>query len=436
MRRLELAIGWAASLALGSQAYAAAPAPDVSAKPEAEAALTAALQHIHAKEYAAAVPLLKQAGGATSSDLSLKLLLGLCYYRTGELGPAEALLVSAAGSTDVETANSARLFLGLLYRELGALDRAQVELDRAARGLEIDSHSAIGGPRRLTGSATVGVEYDGNVPLTDLGTWQSDARPSMDADALFVGSLRLRPSLAIGLQLGDTLTYRPQFLLGKYSLVHNGLWLGYRYLGARNQVQATATLGVAGLGGQPFFIDGEARAGYRRRLSLSFPVTMGVLYLGRYRNYFADEFRFFTGHTHQLQAELTFGSGAGPLTVSLGYEGIREQLRDPQAGDDPSTDYRAWAHGPWLHVRSHVQKRLTLDLWGLALMRRFDALPATGIRREDQYLTADLSLTVEAKRWLEFFVGGAAIYNGSTDALFRYLKPLAYLGATFSFSAW
>src|SRR5437868_5571760 len=114
MRGLELAIGLAASLALGGQVYAAIPAPDASGGTEAEAALSAALQHIHNQEYAAAVPLLKQASSAAPSDLSLKLLLGICYYRTGELGQAEALLVSAAGSAEIETASAARLFLGLL----------------------------------------------------------------------------------------------------------------------------------------------------------------------------------------------------------------------------------------------------------------------------------------------------------------------------------
>lgn len=236
MRGLERALGLIASLALCSQVAAANAEPNAIEGTDAEATLSAALRHIHDKQYAAAVPLLKQAGGALPSDLAIRLLLGICHYRSGELGLAEGLLISAAGSAEVETANAARLFLGLLYRELGALDRAQVELDRASRGLGLDSRNALGGPRRLTGSATVGIEYDGNVPLTDLQTWRSDAKSSMDGNALFVGSLRLRPSLRIGIQLGDTLTYRPQFLLDKYSLVHNALWLGYRYLGARNQV--------------------------------------------------------------------------------------------------------------------------------------------------------------------------------------------------------
>ena len=431
-------VGLVASLAggvvlLGQPAFApAAPA----AAPEAEAALAAALGEVRSQHHAAAIPLLRRALAAAPTDLELRLLLGICYYRTGDLGQAETHLLAAARAVDPEVTSSAQLFLGLLYKDLGALDRAQVEIERASRGLGIDSHRALAGPKRLSGSLTVGVEYDSNVPLTDLASWQSDAGPSMDGNALIVGSLRLRLLKAVNLQLGDTFTYRPQFLLGQYSLLHNSLWLGYRYLGAADQVQLTATLGVAGLGGQPFFIDGEGRLGYRRRLSTRFPVTIGLLYIGQYRNYFADEFRFLTGQTHELQAELTFGLGSGPLTVSLGYEALREQLREPLPEDNPSSDYRAWAHGPWLHLRGRPHKRLGLDLWCLALMRRFDAEPAAGVRREDQFLTADLSLTVEAKRWLEFFVGGAAIYNGSTDALFRYLKPLAYLGATFSFSAW
>lgn len=436
MRGLRLVAGLVGGLVLFGPLPGAAATAQADAEVESEAALVAGLQKVHSQNHAAAIPLLQKALTARSTDPEVRLLLGICYYRTGDLGHAELQLLSAASAADPEVSASARLFLSLLYRDLGALDRAQVESDRAARGLGIAPHTALGGPRRLSGSVTVGLEYDGNVPLTDFQTWQNDARPSMDGNALLVASLRLRPIKSIGLHIGDTFTYRPQFLLEQYSLVHNALWLGYRYLGAENQVQATATLGVAGLGGQAFFIDGEGRLGYRRRLARAFPVSGGLLYIGRYRNYFADEFRFLTGHTHQLQLELIFGPGSGPLTVSLGYEGIREQLREPLPGEDPSIDYRAWAHGPWLRLRSRLHKRLGLDVWCLALMRRFDTLPLTGVRREDQYLTADLSFNVEVSSWLELFAGGAVTYNGSTDSAFQYLKPIAYLGATFSFAAW
>jgi tetratricopeptide (TPR) repeat protein len=432
MRGVEQVAGLAAGLVLLALPAVAAAGPE----PAPEAELAAALRQVRSGQHAAAIPLLRRALAAAPDDLELRLLLGICYYRTGELGPAEAHLLAAAAASDAEVTASARLFLGLLYKDLGALDRAQLETERASRGLGIDSHQALAGPKRLSGSVTVGIEYDGNVPLTDFAAWQSDPGPSMDGNALIVASLRLRLLKAVNLQLGDTFTYRPQFLLGQFSLLHNSLWLGYRYLGPANQVQLTATLDVAGLGGQPFFIDGEWRLGYRRRLAMRFPVTVGLLYLGQYRNYFADEFRSLTGHTHQLQAELTFGLSSGPLTVSLGYEALREQLREPLPGDDPSSDYRAWAHGPWLHLRGRPHKRLGLDLWCLGLLRRFDAEPTAGVRREDQFLTADLSLTVQTRPWLELFVGGAAIYNGSTDSLFRYVKPLAYAGATFSFAAW
>ena len=443
MCRVGLVAGLAAGLVLGGQPSASSAGPTAPAAPanpaapaEAEAALAAALAQVRDQQHAAAIPLLKRALQASPTDLELRLLLGICYYRNGDLGPAEAHLLAAVRAVDPEVTASARLFLGLLYKDLGALDRAQVETERASRGLGLDSHRALAGPKRLSGSLTVGLEYDGNVPLTDLLAWQKDAGPSMDGNALIVGSLRLRLLKAINLQLGDTFTYRPQFLLGQYSLLHNSLWLGYRYLGAADQVQLTATLGVAGLGGQPFFIDGEGRLGYRRRLTARFPLTVGLLYIGQYRSYFGDEFRFLTGHTHELQAELTLGLGSQPLSVSLGYEALREQLREPQPEDNPGGDYRAWAHGPWLHLRSRPHKRLGLDLWCLLLLRRFDAEPTAGARREDQFFTADLALTIEAKRWLDFFVGGAAIYNGSTDGSFHYVKPLAYLGATFSFSAW
>lgn len=434
MRGLGLVAGVAAGLVLGGPSAASAAPENEKAAP-AEDALAAALRLVKTQNHAAALPLLRQALAAAPADPELQLLLGICYYRTSELGKAEAQLLAAAGASDPEVSASARLFLGLLYRELGALDRAQIETDRAARGLGIEAHPAAQGPRRFSGAVTVAVEYDGNVPLTDLQTWQSDAQPSMDGNALLIASLRVRPLRRIGLQLGDTFTYRPQFLLTQYSLIHNALWLGYRYLGATNQVQLTATLGAAALGDQAFFIDGEGRLGYRRRLAMKVPLTGGLLYIGRYRNYFADDFRFLTGHTHQLQLELTFGQAPGPLTVSFGYEGIREQLREPQPGDDPSTDYRAWAHGPWLHLRARPHRRLGLDLWGVALLRFFDALPAVQVRREDLFLSADLSLTVTVLSWLELFGGGAVTYNGSTDSSYSYLKPIFYLGATFSFSA-
>jgi hypothetical protein len=282
----------------------------------------------------------------------------------------------------------------------------------------------------------VSPEYDGNVPLTDYADWSANPQQSADGDVLFLASVNVRP-LANGLTIGDTLSYRQQFILSNYNLLLNSTWIGYSYLGASDRLRATATFSYAMLGGSSLYVDLDGKFSYRRRLlsKLGLMFTYDV----HYRDFQNPDYLAQSGLFQSLQGELGWGLFPQPVSLGIGYQAIREQTRTPDPTDPPGDDYRAWAHGPFLWLRARLHRRVELGLRTIFLQRVFDYVPGPelpqeqGIQRVDYALYNDLSVNITLKQWLEFFVSGTLIWNDSNWPAFLYLKPSTSLGLAGTF---
>ncbi len=394
------------------------------------------------RNFAAARVELTRALALSPDDSETLLMLGIASYRTADLAGAEQALARARrlGSADIQ--DSALVFLGLVHEALGATDQAHAELREAgfSRSLGGTATDLMKGnyPHRLSGALTISPEFDGNVPLTPNGTYITAPSQSVDGDVLFVGSLTFRPVPRIGLYLNNTLSYRQQFRLSAYNLLLDTTTLRYVYFGDRHRLRAGLSFNYAMLGGTTLFLDGSGKAAYRLRLWSK--LGIGATYEGRYRNYQQTDYQGFTGQTHSLAGELSWGLAPEPVSVAIGYQGIREQLVVPPAvtasdGTVYQPDFRAWAHGPTFKLRAQLHKRVELVLSGWALRRAFDRVDPKLGQRLDWYVNGDLSLEVECKSWLNLFFGSTVIYNQSTDTGFTYIKPLAYAGVSGSFAA-
>lgn len=419
--------------ALPCPVHARARARARAAAPQADP-LAEGLALFRQRRFADAIPRLERALRARPADADIQLLLGIACYRTGDLQRAEGLLTQAAASADAETQAAARLFLGQVHEALGATDQARRDLDRAAASARLGARArglAAGlQRRRLQGVFVLSPEADGNVPLTDLAAYQADPSASADGDLLLLGTLVYRPLPRLGLSLGLSLSHRQQFRLHRYTLSLGSAWLGYAYLGRTHRVRASATFHYAAMGGGTLFLDGEGRAWYRLQL----PARLGLSasYSARYRGYRQTAFDAFSGHTHALQGELTWGEAQDRLSAAFGYLAQREAL---SAGHPAETDFSAWAHGPLVRLRAQVHDRVEVSLLSGVQLRRFDVMPVGGELRRDVYFYADLSLSVDLWRWLEAFAGFTVGYNDSNDGAFTYVKPIGYLGLSMSFAA-
>jgi hypothetical protein len=282
-------------------------------------------------------------------------------------------------------------------------------------------------------SLFVSPEYDGNVPLSPLDmdspsfpAWRSKPGASMDGDVLMLASLLVRPlPSGRGLSLGNTLSYRQQFLLGEYNLLLDSTSISYGYFGAANWFRAAATFSFALLGGSTLYLEGDAKAAYRRRLA----GKLGLLfnYHARYRNYRNPDYAPLTGLTQSLQLDLGWGTAPQPVSIGVSFQAIREETQTPTETDP--TDYRAWAFGPSLWMRARLHKRVELAVSSTFLHRIFDST------RVDNALLSDLNLNITLTSWLETFLGSTFIFNGSSDPQFHYFKPAvsAGLAAYFGF---
>lgn len=388
----------------------------------------------------ATVPL-EAARALTPDDVPMLLLLGICYARLGDDTRAEPLLRAVTATGTDEDKAAARLFLGILYRDQGATDRAGTELAAAAQSPRL--RSGVDGlltglrPHLLSATLIVSPEYDGNVPLTSLSAWRADPGASSDGDLLLLGSLTLRPSARLGLYFSNTLSYRQQFRFQDYNLLTNNTTAGYAYSGSRHRLRASLGLAPIVLGGDLLSLEVAWKAAYR--VNLVKKLGVGLSYDGRYRSYRMAIFDAYTGHTHTLSLELSHGTRPDPLTITLAVQGVRDALgaRPPLAQPDGtlvSDDFRAWAVGPALRLRARLHARVELALAASLLRRRFDDDTATLGRRWDWELATDASLSIEANRWLDVFLGTAVGYVDSTDAAFSFVKPVVYLGVLGHFS--
>lgn len=407
---------------------AAAAAPEAGEGDSFKAGLRAFQQ----RRFRDAAPLLERARRAGDTP-DLLLLLGISYYRIGELRRAEPLLRRVAATEDGELSASARLFLALVLEEQGGADSARAELARLDGALGPSARGILQGlaPRRLQASFVLSSEYDGNVALTDLATWSADRNAHGDGDLLAIASLSARPLRSVGLALGGSLSYRQQLQpkFQSYNLLLGSAWASYSYLTEAHRLRAGASFGYALLGGSSLFVEGEWRASHRARLYSE----LGLLtaYVGRARAYLQADYAPFTGSTHTGQLELAWGLSPSPVAAGLGYQVVREELAPGTSSDD----YRATAHGPTVRVVGKPHERLELLFTGSLLLRRFDAFLAGAAPRQDAFLVGDLSATVQVTRWLDGFVGLTLIHNDSNDAAFSYVKPIFYLGASARLSA-
>jgi len=397
--------------------------------------LQKAVKLFAAKRYAEAIPLLQMVHSDPELRGEVVLLLGICLYRTHDLRKAEPLLQKASESPDAETREAAQLFLGLLFDELGATDQAQDQLGKAA-GSQTFGGSAqklIEQRRshRLLISVLVAPEFDGNVRLADTTTWKDAPTDATDGDILLLASLGIRP-FRFGLSLGNVLSYRQQLRLRDYSLLLDSTWLGYSYAGTRHRFRVHTAFDIAMLSGSQLFMDFDGRIADRLRLwsQLGIAASYGF----RYRSYAIRDYQSLSGQTHQGQLELSWGTMPEPITVQVGYVLLRDELEAPVTPLSSTDDYRAWAHGPHLRMRTRLHQRVEWSLSAQYLRRLFDYVPGPeipaerGISRLDDFFSVDTSVAVRFGGYFEGFVGGSMVANRSNKDAFSYLKPTAYLG--------
>lgn len=399
----------------------------------------------------------------------LLLALGIACYRQGALPQAERALQEALRSRDAEVVGAARVFLALCHRARGATAEARRELLAARRELQRsaapgrgagalrgdesdlltlsaeDSDPLAAPPPRLRLSLGLALEIDGNVPLTDLTTWRSASSESSDGALVLTGSAALRPLRRLDLALQGELAYRQQLRpnpsdsasvrFQDYNLLFTRLGAVYNHATERNRLRVQGGASYANLGGSSLFWEIGARAADRLRVvSL---LGVGLSYDGRYRHYLPTDLNAFTGHTHTLQAELSYGTAPTPVSAALSYQVIREELRAPQrAADAPYNDFRAFAHGPLLRLRAQLHRRVELLFLSALVRRSFDepfvTLPSD--RRADWWLSADATAYLDCARFVEAYLGAGVIYNHSNVEVYTFVKPQAFAGALFTFS--
>lgn len=404
-------------------AVAATPSPH-------EALLRRALSRFRAAEYAAAAADLARLHATSPEDGDVALLLGIALYRDGRPDAAEPPLRVAAGATDAETATAARLYLGLVDRDRGNADAARAELS-ASQGtrspLLADAGRALlvaTAPRLLTLTFLLRAGFDSNVPLlpgTALAPGALAGRA--DGDLLLLAAVSLRPLSSIGLTLDESASFRKQLTLSAFDLFSNLLGARYAWLGERDRVQARYGFELMTLGGSLYTLGHVAQLGYRRAFLGGLGAIAG--YTFRYRGYPGDDFRAFTGPSHQGTLGLGLGTDESPLQVELRFVALRE--------DTEEAAYSATGLGGTLLIRARLGTRVGLSGTGSAIHRLFDEVAGSGLpRRVDWQLHGDVVLTVDLHRYLGLLLGASALRNLSGpepwDADYDSLKLTAWAG--------
>lgn len=402
--------------------------------------LAGALPLFRAQQYDAARALLLRAlqaltaGDARFADA--QLLAGICAYRRADLDAAEAHLRLAAAHGGDDTRASARIFLALVFSEQGAADQARTELGTAAGtpSLRDTAERLLRRTRahRLQITLMVSPEFDGNVPLTPLYGDATGLQPglvaapgaSMDGDVLFLASLGVRPT-AGGLLFGNTLSYRQQLRLTDYDFLLDSTWLQYGYFTPNDRLRLSTALNVAMLGTTLLHVEGQARVAYRRRIRGKLGTS--AAYDVRYRDYRAADYTQLSGLVQSLQVDLGWGIAPQPVSMGIGYQGLREQTQTPEAALPIESDFRAWGHGPLVWLRARLHTRVELGLSATFVHRLFDS------GRVDHALYGDLSLNVALTGWLSTFLGGTVVYNHSSFSAYHFFKPTASAGLALYF---
>src|SRR5262249_47012700 len=153
------------------------------------------------------------------ADLDTSLLLGIAYYRTGDVERARPLLLSAAASTDPETRDSAQIFLGLIADAAGDGTQAHTYFNAVAHSSSDPAQRAQQphdrGIERFAAVAVIRPEVDSNVPLLP-STAMPDGNGTIDNDLFVLGRISVRPVRSLGLVIDQALSYRKQVRLTDY----------------------------------------------------------------------------------------------------------------------------------------------------------------------------------------------------------------------------
>jgi hypothetical protein len=411
-------------------------------------ALERGLARFQAGDFAGAVPSLERARTIDPTDLEVALLLGIAYYRTERARLAEPLLEAAATSADSETRASARIFLGLIAGDHGELDAALAFLGEAAAsssGALAESGRtllALTSPRRLSASVLVRSEFDSNVPLlpSTPAPGSTSCSDRADGDALVLASLSVRPVLRVGLTFEETASYRQQFHCLDYDLFWNTAGIRYVYLGHRARFELAYDFEVLTLGSALYALGHVAEGGYR--YAVVGDLGLAAHYLFRYRDYPAAPFDAFTGPSHTMLVEASWGTPDRPLELDFAYVFVRESTKDPLPNDfaqggcpappAPYTAFSATGQGARVHARTSFARRFSALLTAWVIRRVFDPDPCNPPRHDTQ-LYADLSLAVSLGRGLALVGGGSLLRNISTASDFDYLKATAHLGVAYGY---
>ena len=145
-----------------------------------------------------------------------------------------------------------------------------------------------------------------------------------------------------------------------------------------------------------------------------------------------------------MMAPASAKPGASPLLEARGFS-----LAAGERTLVESLDWQVWPGERWCLIGRNATGKSSLlrALAGLAVPRRGGELRWLG-RPQHEWPPGEAAclrawmpqqpadrFALPVQRLLELFGGGAVTYNGSTDSSYSYLKPIFYLGATFSFSA-
>lgn len=370
-----------------------------------------------AGEFAAAIEPLSSAHASDPSELDTALLLGIAYYRVGDVARARPLLLAAARAADADTRDSAQIFLGLIADAAGDAAQARGYYDLVAHSSSELAGSAqhlLDGDlgERFAAIVVVRPELDSNVGLLPA-TIAPVEGGSGDTDLFVLADVRARPFAAVALVLDEALSYRQQARLVEYDLgssVSSATW-SYRGLAYR------AALGyhfdASMLGGSRYQLGHTADASGRRAIAGA--LGLAVSYQLAVRTLFPAAYAGYTGTTHTGAARLSWITPE--LELELAYVVAREHTDDATLS--------ATANGGQIAARFGFGHGADLRLHALASDRRYDA---ASMGRHDVQIHTDASLYVELSSHLGAVIGGSLLHDVSNTMDQGYTKWTGYLG--------
>jgi tetratricopeptide (TPR) repeat protein len=399
----------------------ATPAPRPVHAAEAVAAegseLERGIGRFEAGQFAAAIEPLAAAHASDPADLDTSLLLGIAYYRIDDVARARPLLVAAAGSTDAETRDGARIFLGLLADAAGDAAQARGYYDAVARSTSAlaDSARALrdhAGGERFAAVLAIRPELDSNVPVLP-STATPLAGGTQDTDVVVVAGASVRPFPSLGLVIDELVAYRKQAHLADYDMLSSASSATWSQRGDAYRAALGYRLDASTLGGARYLLGHTGELNARRAIAGSF--GLGAGYQLAARSYAPDAYAGYTGVTQTATARLSWIAASWEL--ELGYVLVRE------ATDDPALS--ATGNGGQLAARLSLGRVADLRLVALGSDRRYDA---AAMGRHDVVVRADASLYVELGAHVGAVLGGSLLDNTSSAMDQSYAKWTAFLG--------